>query len=73
MNRFFNDEDLEKSGREIETYNSIEELKYSEENDSDQTNVISLDDLNEKELNDPRDQALLKQSQHKNISIFIFS
>ena len=32
-----------------------------------------LDELNEKEMNDPRVQAMFKRSRHNNLSIFIFS
>ena len=35
--------------------------------------IIILDDLNEKEMNDPRVQAMFKRSRHNNLSIFIFS
>ena len=35
--------------------------------------IIILDDLNEKELNDPRVQAMLKRSRHSILSIFIIS
>ena len=35
--------------------------------------IIILDDLNEKELNGPRVQAMFKRSRHNNVSIFIIS
>ena len=35
--------------------------------------IVILDDLNEKEMNDPRVQAMFKRSRHKNLSVFIFS
>ena len=35
--------------------------------------IIILDDLNEKEINDPRVQAMFKQSRHNNLSVFIIS
>ena len=34
---------------------------------------IVLGDLNEKEMNDPRVQAMLKRSRHNNLSMFILS
>ena len=34
---------------------------------------IFLDDLNEKEMNDPRVKAMFKRSRHNTLSIFIFS
>ena len=64
---------MEKSETEIETFPSIEELQCPQEQDSDQPIVIILDDLNEKEINEPRVQAMFKRSRHNNISIFIFS
>ena len=66
-----NSKDFEKSDTEIETYESIEELKYPREYDD--WGVIILDDLNENEMNDPRVQAMFKRSRHNNLSIFIIS
>ena len=66
-----NNEDFEKSDTEIKTYESIEELKFSQE--FEDGGFIKLDDLNERETNDPRVQALFKRSRHINLSIFIIS
>ena len=66
-----NHEDFEKSNTELETYDTIEELKYPQEYE-DGGNII-LDDLNEKEMNDPRVQPMFKRSRHNNLSIFIIS
>ena len=63
--------DFEKSNTEIETYESIEGLKFPQEYDDG--GIIILDDLNEKEMNDPRVQAMFKRSRHNNLSIFIIS
>ena len=71
IDEILNKKDIEKSNAEIETYESIEELKYPQEND--QGSVIILDDLNEKEMNDPRVQAMFKRSRRNNLSIFILS
>ena len=60
-----NNKDIEKSNTEIETYESIEELKFLQEYD-DGANII-LDDLNEKEMNDPRTQPMFKRSRHNNL------
>ena len=57
-----NDEDFESSEKEIETFESIEELKYPQNYDSDTSTVIILDDLNQSEMNDPRVQAMFKRS-----------
>ena len=66
-----NNKDFQKSDTGIETYESIEDLKLPQEHD-DGGNII-LDDLNEKEMNDPRVQAMFKRSGHSNLSIFIIS
>ena len=66
-----NNKDLEKSNTEIETYESIEELKFPQEYIDG--GIIILDDLNEKEMNDSRVQAMFKRSRHNNLSIFIIS
>ena len=50
--------DFEKPDTEIETYESIEELKYPQEYDDGGINIP--DDLNEEKLNDPRVQAMFK-------------
>ena len=46
-------------------------MRFPQEYD-DGGNII-LDDLKEKEMNDPRVQAMFKRSRHKIISIFIIS
>ena len=45
-------------------------MKFPQEYDG---GIIILDDLNEKELNDPRVQAMFKRSRHTNLLIFIIS
>ena len=64
-------EDFQKSDTEIETYETIEELKFPQEYDDG--GIVILDNLNEKEMNDPRVQAMFKRSRHNNLSIFIIS
>ena len=66
-----NKKDFEKSDTEIETYESIEELKFPQE--FDDGGIIILDDLNEKGMNDPRVQAMFERSRQNNSSIFIIS
>ena len=66
-----NKKDFVKSDTEIETYESIEELKFPQEYDDGV--IFILDDLNEKDMNDPRVQAMFKRSRHNNLSIFIIS
>ena len=55
-----NNNDLEKSGIEIDTFESEEELKFPQENNSYQSIVIILDELNQKEMEDPRVQVMFK-------------
>ena len=71
IDELVNNKDFEKSNTKIETYESIEELKFPQE--YDHGGIIILDDLNEKEMNDPRVQAMFKRSRHKNLSIFTIS
>ena len=65
-----NDKDVEKSDTDIETYDSIEELKNPQEYD---VGIIILDVLNEQKMNDPRVQTMFKGSRHINLSTFINS
>ena len=60
--------DFEKSDTEIETYDNIEQLRYPQEYEDG--GIIILD---EKEMNDPKVQAMFKRSRHTNLSIFIIS
>ena len=66
-----NNKDFEKSNIEIETFENIECLKFPQEYENN--SIIILDDLNQKEMDDPRVQAMFKRSRHDNLSIFIIS
>ena len=66
-----NKKDFQKSDIEIETYDNIEELKFPQ--DYENNSIIILDDLNQKEMDDPRVQAMFKRSRQNNLSIFIIS
>ena len=66
-----NKKDFQKSDIEIETYESTEEWKFPQEDEDG--GIITLDDVNEKEINDPRVQAMFKRSRHKKLSIFKIS
>ena len=66
-----NNKDFQKSDIEIETFDNIEELRYPQEYENN-SNII-LDDLNQKEMDNPRVQAMFKRSRHNNLSIFIIS
>ena len=63
--------DFEKSDTEIETYESIGELKFPQE--YEKNSIIIFDDLTQKEMDDPRVQAMFKRSRHNYLSIFIIS
>ena len=63
--------DFQKSDTEIETFDNIEELKFPQ--DYKNNSIIILDDLNQKEMEDPRVQAMFKRSRHNNLSILIIS
>ena len=65
-----NDPDFESSEEELENHNSIEELKYPQEYDG---GIIFLDDLNQKEMEDSRVQAMFQRSRHNDLSQFIIS
>ena len=62
-NKIFN-----KSDTEIKTYDSIEEIKFPQEYEN--ISIIILDDLNQKEMDDSRVQAMFKRSRHNNLSFF---
>ena len=66
-----NKKTFEKSDTEIETYESIEKLKFRQEFDDGGINI--LDDLNEKGMEVPLVQAMFRRSKQKNLSIFIIS
>ena len=66
-----NNKDFEKSVIEIETFDNIEELRFPQEYENN--SIIILDDLNEKEINNEKIQAMFKRGRHNNLSIFIIS
>ena len=64
-----NNKDFQKSDTEVETFDNIEELRYPQEYENN--SIFILDDLNQKEMDDPRVQAIFKRSRHNILSIFI--
>ena len=66
-----NIEDFEKSDIEIQTCESIVELKFPQENENNK--IFILDGLNQKQMDDPRVSAMFKRSKHNNLSNFIIS
>ena len=71
IDEIINNKDFKKSDTEMETYESIEELKFPQE--YEKNSIIILDDLNQKKMDDPRVQAMFKRSRHNNLSIFMMS
>ena len=71
IDEIINNKDFEKSEIEIETFDNIEELKFPQEYENN--SIIILDDLNEKESNNDKIQAMFKRGRHNNLSIFIIS
>ena len=63
--------DLEKPDTDIETFDNIEELKYPQEYGNN--SIILQDDLNGKEINNDKIQAMFKRGRHYNFSVFIIS
>ena len=61
--------DFEKLDCEIETFDNIEELKFPQEYEN--SSIIILDGLNEKESDNEKIQAKFKRGRHNNLSIFI--
>ena len=71
LDEIVDNKDFQKSDTEIETYESIEELKFPQEDEDG--GIIILDDHNGKEMIDPRVQAMIERSRHNNLSIFLIS
>ena len=71
IDELVNIKDFEKSNIEIEKFDNIEELRYPQEYENN--SIIILDDLNEKEINNDKIQAMFKRGRHNNLSIFIIS
>ena len=72
IDEIVNNRDFEKSYTEIETYTTYtEELGFPQEYENN--SIIILDDLNEKEINNDKIQAMFKRGRHNNLSIFIVS
>ena len=68
INEVVKNKDFGKTDTEVETYESIEELNFAQEYDDGV--IVIVDDRKEKEMNDPRVQAMFKRSIHINLSIF---
>ena len=71
IEEIINNKDFQKSDIEIETFDNIEELKYPQEYEN--SSIIILDDLNEKEINNEKIQAMFKRGRQNNLSILIIS
>ena len=66
-----NNKDFQKSDTEIQTFDKIEKLRFPQEYEDNR--IIILDDLNEKEINNDKIQAMFKRGRHINLSIFIIT
>ena len=66
-----NNKDFQKSDTEIEIYENIEDLNFPQEYEN--KSIIIPDDLNEKEINNEKIQAMFKRGRHNNLSTFIIS
>ena len=62
---------MEKSDTEIDTYESREELKLPQKREVG--GILLIDDLNGREMIDPRVQAMFKRFRHKNSPIYLFN
>ena len=71
VEEIINNKDFEKSNTEKETFDSIEERGFQQEYEI-KSNII-LDDLNEREMNNDKIQAMFKRGRHNSLSIFIIS
>ena len=71
INEIIADKDFQKSNIELEVFDNIEELKNPQ--DYENISIIILDDLNQKEMDDPRVQSMFKRSRHNILSIFRIS
>ena len=71
IDEIVNNKDFEKSVIEIKTFDNIEELRFPQE--YEKISIIILDDLNEKEINNDKIQAMFKRGRHNNLSILIIS
>ena len=68
IDEIVNKKAFEKSNTELETFESIDEFRFPQEYDDG--GIIILDDLNEKEMNDPGVQAMFKRSGHNKSSLY---
>ena len=66
-----NIKDFPKSDTEIETFDNLDELKFPQ--DYEKNSIFIPDDLNEKEINNDKIQAMFKRGRHNIIYFFIIS
>ena len=58
--------DFQKSDTEIETFDNTEELRFPQEYEI--ISILILDDLNEREINSDKTQAMFKRGRHNDLS-----
>ena len=66
-----NKKDFDKSNTDIENFDSKEKIKFPQEYENN--SIIILDDINEKEINNDKIQAMFERGCHNNLSIFIIN
>ena len=71
IEEIIHDEDFESSEIEIETFDSIKELKDPEE--FEPSSFIILDDLGEKDIKTSNVQAMFERTRPANISVFVIT
>ena len=71
IEEMINNKNFQTSDIEIEAFDNIEELKFPQEYENN--SIIILDDLNEKEINNEKIQAMFKRGRHNNLSTFIIT
>ena len=71
IDEIVNNKDFTKSLTETESFDNIEELRFPQ--DYENNSIIILDDLNEKEINNDKIEAIFKRGRHNNLSVFIIS
>ena len=64
---------MKNKGIGIETFESIKELEYPQDHDSDQTIDFTLGELNEGDINDPRVRAKFNRFNYNDISVSAIS
>ena len=68
IEEIFNKKDFEELHTEVETFDNTKELNYPQEHENN--SIIILDDLNKKESNNDKIQAMFKRGRHNEFIVF---